>query len=31
MGMLYGHEMEWLVSHDNIKGNKAREILEYKG
>jgi hypothetical protein len=25
--------MKWkeLVAHDNIKGNKAREILEYKG
>ena len=25
------HEMKWLVTHDNIKGNKAREILEQKG
>jgi hypothetical protein len=25
------HEMKWLVTHDNIKGNKARETLEHKG
>ena len=25
------HEMEWLVTHSNIKGNKAREMLEHKG
>ena len=34
VGMLMkdmGHEMKWLVIHDNIKGNKARETLEHKG
>ena len=25
------HEMKWLVTHDNIKGNKARETLGHKG
>jgi hypothetical protein len=30
MGMLMKnmrHEMKWLVTHDNIKRNEAREIL----
>jgi hypothetical protein len=33
MGMLMkymGHEMKWLVTHGNIKRNKAREILQHK-